>query len=236
MAAVLAAGTLAMVVSPVDARPQRGGRGGGHVGGFRGGRGAVGFHAAHVGGFRGFRGGFYGARRGYYGRSFYGRGYYGRGYGWYGGYLPYYGYGSYYPSYYYDYDSYVPYYDLGTYLPDYSYSDAYADYTPYGVASSEVSVVPGAAATTVEPRQAADNRVHLLFIVQANAEVWIEDYKTKQTGTRREYVSPELSPGKAFAYTVRVVTPNSDETRTIRVKANDKWSVDFTKPAPRPKQ
>jgi hypothetical protein len=55
-------------------------------------------------------------------------------------------------------------------------------------------------------------------------------------GGFREFATPKLTSGNTYAYTVRVRTPTSDETRTIRFKANDWWAVDFTKPEPKPKK
>jgi len=249
MAAVLAFGVLALVVSPIDARP-RGGHGGrgGHAafrGGFRGGRtvfrggraGFGGFRRGFVGtrrfgrgfvGTRRFGRGFVGTRR--FGRGFFGRGF-GLGYGLFGGYYPYY---SYYP--YYGYNSYYPYYGYGGYAPYYTNAYSYLGYTPYNTAYSSVYVTPSVPAAGTDgsgtTQEANDNQAHLLLIVPENAEVWIEGQKMTQTGTRREFVSPVLTPGGSYTYTVRVRTPSSDETRAIHVKANDRWSVDFTKPAP----
>jgi uncharacterized protein (TIGR03000 family) len=80
-----------------------------------------------------------------------------------------------------------------------------------------------------------------MFVVPANATIWVEGVKTDQTGTQREFVSPELTPGKRFTYTVRVRSRADDgkvvdETRKVYVRAGDRWRVDFTKPAPKTKQ
>jgi uncharacterized protein (TIGR03000 family) len=40
--------------------------------------------------------------------------------------------------------------------------------------------------------------------VPANAEIWLNDYKTKLTGSAREFVSPPLSRDMAYRYHVRV--------------------------------
>lgn len=48
------------------------------------------------------------------------------------------------------------------------------------------------------------NTVLLMAHVPENANVWIEGDLTTQRGTLREYVSPPLTPGKDYQYTIRV--------------------------------
>ena len=215
MSAVLAAGALALAAAPAEA-----GRGGGGGGGGRGGGG-------------GGRGGYGGGRGGYGGYGGYGRGYggYGRGYGGYGygfgvglgyglaaGYAPYYGYGGYAAGY-------VPY-----------YAGMRSAYFPPSTDVVPVDPVP-AVPNDAQPQPATDNKAHLMLIVPEDAEVWFQGQKTTRTGAEREFVSPELAPGKTFTYTVRVRYTKDgkvvDDTRSISVKANDKWSVDFTRPEPK---
>jgi uncharacterized protein (TIGR03000 family) len=152
-------------------------------------------------------------------------------YGWpyYGsGYYPYYGYSTYYPDYGVD----------STYSP----SIVYNDYVPSGTtvsgySSPDTSVAGTPAVATDDTQQAsADNTAHLKFIVPENATIWVEGQKTNQTGTEREFVTPELTPGKRFFYSVRVRSRRDDgkvvdETRKIYVRAGDRWRVDFAKPA-----
>jgi uncharacterized protein (TIGR03000 family) len=40
-----------------------------------------------------------------------------------------------------------------------------------------------------------------------DARIWFEDEPTKQTGTLRQFLSPPLTPGKNYTYTVRVQWP-----------------------------
>jgi uncharacterized protein (TIGR03000 family) len=73
------------------------------------------------------------------------------------------------------------------------------------------------------------------MIVPANSQVIVDGVKTTSTGTSREFVSPPLTPGKTYLYTIDVRTTNSegkvvDEVRKVQVRANDWWTVDFTKP------
>jgi uncharacterized protein (TIGR03000 family) len=190
--------------------PGGGGHGGFHGGGFHGaafhggGFHGGGFHgtAFRGGGFRGagFRGGGwrggYGWNRGYRGWGW-NRGYGGWGgwgwpwYGWGGWGWPWYGSYGYYPSYYYGYSP--SYYDYSTYpYTDYTYPYSYSyvpsttDYSYYSPASA-----------------AASNTVELNVQVPADAQVWIDGYKTTQTGTLRHYTSPPLTPGTNYSYDIR---------------------------------
>jgi len=226
---VLAAGALAFVAAPIHARPRGGG--GGHGGGGHGG----GF-AGHGGGFAGHGGGFAGrgfAGRGGFSRGFYGG--YGLGYGGYGlGYgLGYGGYGLGYGGY----GGYTPYYN------SYGSGYAYSGYTPYYSLDSSAYVPPTTDDAPAVPENAqaqTDNKAHMLLLVPDNAEVWFQDQKMSRTGSEREFISPELTPGKSYTYKVRARYTKEDgkvvdDTRDIRVKANDKWSIDFTKPEPKKK-
>jgi uncharacterized protein (TIGR03000 family) len=172
----------------------------------------------------------YGLRYGlgfpYYGNWGWGLGY---PYSWYGyglG-LPFYGYnsgwGGAYPYSYYGFGS-------TTYNP-YGYSSSYSP-TPadYGIAGAQSQVPP-------PPK---DNMAHLLVIVPENAELWFNGTKTTQTGTQREFVSPELAPGKNYSYEVKARWQENGKTveqvRTVHVQANDWKPVDFTKPEPPTKE
>jgi uncharacterized protein (TIGR03000 family) len=175
----------------------------GHGGGGHGGggRGGGGYHG---GGYRGggYRGGGY-RGYGYGGRGYYGRGYYG---GWglgYGGWgYPYY-YGSYgYPDYYSDYGS----------TPDVYQSF----YTPQVTAP----VFP-----------VANNTVMLNVAVPADATVLINGQPTTQTGQNRQYVSPQLTPGKTYSYEVTARWSENgqpvERTRTVKFEAGSQVAVNF---------
>jgi uncharacterized protein (TIGR03000 family) len=159
---------------------------------------------------------------------------------WYG-----YGYASGYPYFLYS-SPYAYGYPYGSY-PDTSY-------VPYGLNSTTVyspttvETTPEEDLTTeamppdeseqqqAQQQEEADNAAHLQFIVPENAEIFVEGVKTNLTGTQREFVSPPLTPGKSYVYSVRVRSRNDngqvvDETRSVRVRAGDRWRVDFTKPA-----
>jgi uncharacterized protein (TIGR03000 family) len=82
---------------------------------------------------------------------------------------------------------------------------------------------------------ARDNAAHIRLRVPADAEVWFDGERTKQTGTERVFTSPPLTPGERFAYEVRVRWTKdgrpTEATKRIRVKANDWLNYDFTKPS-----
>jgi len=204
-----------------------GGHGGGHVssGAHWSGGGAHwsgGHNAGHWSGGAVNHGGYY--HGGYYGHY---------------GYRPYYGYG------------YWPYYafGLGSYLLPYAnnysnsyYSTPYYDSAPYyDTYSDQSSVTPSYTYPSAQPElvvPAALNQARLEVIVpDPNAEVWIQGARTTTTGTRRVYVSPALSSGASYTYTVKgawsrnggVVT----EQRNVPVTAGTTAVVDFTRPAAR---
>jgi uncharacterized protein (TIGR03000 family) len=223
-AAFAAAGVLGLAAVPAAAV---GGGGGG-------GRGGGGYHGGYAGGYHGgFYGGYhgvYGYNRGYYGP--YRGGFYGyyRGYGWGWGGFGLYGYLPY------------PYFGLGVGV-------GYPGYFPYGVVVGEYYPPPGAAVPPPAPapgeppqeggqQPGPDGKARLMLLVPADAQVWVDGQPTSQTGAEREFASPVLTPNKVYTYSVRVRSRKddgrvSDETRAIRVRANDRWLVDFTRPAPR---
>jgi uncharacterized protein (TIGR03000 family) len=167
------------------------------------------------------RRGLFGGYRGGYGMGYGGYGGYGMGYGGYGlgyGYSPYYGLGGYTGS------SYGrPYgnpYDMAA-APYYS-GQAYGMYNP---SNSYQSFYP----SNLNGQQGgAGIRVR----VPADAVVWFDGTKMKQTGAVREYQTPPLTPGKTFTYEVKASWTQDGEpmeqTRTVEVQAGRQATVDFT--------
>jgi uncharacterized protein (TIGR03000 family) len=147
----------------------------------------------------------------------YGLGGYGYGYGGYG-----------YPSY----DGY-PYsngYGYGGYG---GYGPSYDDYGPGYAYPPD----PGAQLTPDAVQPPADNCIHLQLTVPENGEVLVDGAKTSQTGRVREFVSPALAPGQIYTYRITVRYPGAggkmvEDTRDIRARPNDWFTVDFTRPAP----
>jgi uncharacterized protein (TIGR03000 family) len=84
--------------------------------------------------------------------------------------------------------------------------------------------------------QAADGaparRVAISLRLPVDAEVWFENSKTAQTGTARAFVSPPLTPGQDYVYTLRVRwkdgTGQVEHSRTLRVRAGDTIALEFS--------
>jgi uncharacterized protein (TIGR03000 family) len=66
---------------------------------------------------------------------------------------------------------------------------------------------------------------HISLTVPADAQVWFDGNPTRQTGTRRNYVSPPLTPGPTYTYTLRVRWIQDgapvEENRRVHVHAGD---------------
>jgi uncharacterized protein (TIGR03000 family) len=186
-------------------------------------------------GGRGWGGGWgrggWGGGWGGYGYRGYGYG----GYGWgrpvyYGGYLgsPYYAtYGSYgYSSPYYVYGS-APYYYNDTYFP----YDTYAAVTPV---TSYQSYYPsqGIPSQGIQPAVNA-NMAMVEVNLPSNAKLTFDDTATMQTGSKRLFSTPELTPGKTYSYEVRATWPGSDgkevmRTQKVEVEAGKRAVVNFS--------
>ena len=78
-----------------------------------------------------------------------------------------------------------------------------------------------------------DDSAHVNVMVPSpDAQVLFNGSLTQQTGTDREFVSPSLTPGQTYHYTIearwnengRVV----DQTRSVPVTAGQTATVDFT--------
>ena len=86
---------------------------------------------------------------------------------------------------------------------------------------------PGAG-YTVRP----DNKAHLWLRVPADAEVWVDDARTRQTGESRYFFSPPLTPGEKYSYNIRVVTKKDgkpvEQKRRVPVHAGATVRLDFT--------
>ena len=195
--------------------------GGGHGGGGHGGGGHGGgfshagnFHAGnfHAGNFH--NGSFH---NGHFHDGHFHNGFFGVGLG----FGPYWGGGGGYPSYDYGYG-----YGYGAAPYDYGYS------TPAVINNYNLDY--GTPAGNASQQQASDPTAHIEVRVPADAEVWFGTGKTSQTGTRREFVSPPLEPGKGFTYEIRARwVENGKEvtqTRRLDVSAGAWKGVDFTRP------
>jgi uncharacterized protein (TIGR03000 family) len=88
---------------------------------------------------------------------------------------------------------------------------------------------PGEAAA---PQQ-ADSRARIWLRVPADAAVWFEGIKTRQTGAERYFFSPPLAPGVTYAYDVEARWKEGgkpvERQRQIVVRAGDSLRVDLTR-------
>ena len=173
--------------------------------------------AQRRGGGGGGGGGWGGGRGGYGGRG-YGGGYYrggwGVGLGWGLGYPGYYGgyYGGYYPSY--------GAYDYGT--PVYTQPQTYTTAPQY-------SYYPSTNANQLtNPNDAG----FIVRVPDPNADIWFQNYQTKQRGTERFYESGSLEPNQAYTFEVRARWMQNgqqmDQTRQVQARAGQNVTVDFT--------
>jgi uncharacterized protein (TIGR03000 family) len=85
----------------------------------------------------------------------------------------------------------------------------------------------------------SDSTVVVEVRVPADAEVWFDGAKTQQTGPTRTFVSPPLTPGTDYSYTVRVRWNDAgrakEEAREVEVHAGDRIRVEFPEPEALPK-
>ena len=82
----------------------------------------------------------------------------------------------------------------------------------------------------------ADQAVHIAVRVPRNAEIWFDGQKTQETGAFREFISPPLSPDRAYRYEVRARWTERgqtmDRTRRITVHPGDWIRLDFASGQP----
>ena len=125
----------------------------------------------------GGRGGWGGGRSGWGGgRGGWGGYYGGRGWGW-GGYG---GWGGYYSG----------------------YSPSYAYATPSYTTTPSFYYAPSAAVTTPATSAVPDNQAEVEVRVPADAEVLFDGSATQQRGTDRLFISPPVTPGRSYTYTI----------------------------------
>jgi len=166
----------------------------------------------------------------------YSRGYYG------GHYWPYYNRGYYNP--YYAYSSPYAWWNTSPYYGSWWFPDDtflynsvpsyYSSVPGYSIGTSDATIdgtYSNGSALNVTPAEAGDNRARIHMTVPANATVWVQGYRTTQTGSEREFMSPPLTPGKDYSYDVRVAWKENgapvERTRTLTVHANEAVNVSF---------
>lgn len=81
--------------------------------------------------------------------------------------------------------------------------------------------------------ESSDRKAHIWLHVPEKAEVWVEGVKTHQSGEARYFYSPPLTPGKEYAYHMRIRWIKDgkprEETQRILVHAGASIRRDFTK-------
>jgi uncharacterized protein (TIGR03000 family) len=220
---------VAILVGAGPAAAQHGGHGG---------------SAFHGGGYHGGSGGYHYGYHPYYGshayRPHYG-GYYGYPYWGYWG-LPYvYGDGSY-PSYDYGYYSHPYAYSSGYSAPPSTtaVNDSVALKLPPAEPGTEAGVTPAASAepangTSVDPAFAPPSTTALITVLLPdNADLWFDRTKMTGTGTSRVFVTPQLTPGQKYTYTLRARWADNggtkEQARTLVFAPGANLDVSF--PAP----
>lgn len=189
--------------------------GGFHFGspGFHGNYGGGGYHSPGT-----IHGGYHG---GYYERDnlYHGYPYYQHHGGFYPGH-----YDSIYPGFGIDlnsYPGYYRYYEGDPYLDGsfYYYSPSIVDPSDYDEAPAETE---------------SDNRAYVTIRVPTmDAQIWIEDEKTSETGTIREYRSPPLEQGHHYTYEIKALWKEDGQvykqTRKFPVNPGNRILVEFAK-------
>jgi uncharacterized protein (TIGR03000 family) len=120
---------------------------------------------------------------------------------------------------------------LGLASPSYAPS-----YSPYlGMGSSSLDLRARADLLARLPGgphlPSSDNKAYIWLSVPADAQVWFDDDKTKQTGEFRHFYTVPLTPGKPHVYVLRIRWMKDgkpvERTRRITVHARDRIHLDF---------
>lgn len=81
------------------------------------------------------------------------------------------------------------------------------------------------------PLLQGQNVAHIKVEVPADAEVWIEDQPTQQTGTTRWFVTPKLDRGETFVYEIRARWTEQgqpvEQRQQITLQAGEQTNVVF---------
>jgi uncharacterized protein (TIGR03000 family) len=89
-----------------------------------------------------------------------------------------------------------------------------------------------AGAPTVVQR---DSRVHFALTVPADARVYLLNQPTTVTGTVRHFVTPELTAGREYSYTIRVEVLRNGTTYAanseMRIRAGENVNLAYAAPA-----
>jgi uncharacterized protein (TIGR03000 family) len=75
------------------------------------------------------------------------------------------------------------------------------------------------------------NRGQVVVLAPANAKLFADGEATSLTGTERVFLTPELSAGRDYQYTLKVENGTEATTKQAIVRAGHRTVVDFTGPA-----
>jgi uncharacterized protein (TIGR03000 family) len=92
-----------------------------------------------------------------------------------------------------------------------SYGNSYDGGGLYQADVAAVTAYRAPSAASMRPSAPADRAI-LNLQVPADATVWVQGTQTKQTGTERTFVSPSLTPGLDYTYTVKAQWKAGDKT------------------------
>jgi uncharacterized protein (TIGR03000 family) len=96
------------------------------------------------------------------------------------------------------------------------------------------AVTPAPAAPTQEKTTSpTDKPARIEISLPADADLWFDGTKTRQTGSARQFVTPPLATGQEYSYEVMATWKDKGqavtETRRVTVRAGDRTTVSFAK-------
>src|SRR5262249_55373084 len=96
------------------------------------------------------------------------------------------------------------------------------------------AVTPAPAAPTQEKTASpTDKPARIEISLPADADLWFDGTKTRQTGSARQFVTPPLAAGQEYSYEVMATWKDKGqavtETRRVTVRAGDRTTVSFAK-------
>jgi uncharacterized protein (TIGR03000 family) len=94
--------------------------------------------------------------------------------------------------------------------------------------------------TVVSSTPVASNSVALDIRVPANAEVWVNDSKIKQTGRSRTFTAPDLTSGQTYSYKVKGEWTDAGKKitreQTVEARPGQRMRVDLTRSRTAPEE
>ena len=85
--------------------------------------------------------------------------------------------------------------------------------------------------TSLSPGPVSEPTVTINVSLPSSAKIWFNDAPTAQTGPVRSFMSPAITPGKNYVYTIRASWTEGghkvERTKDIAVHAGDRINLDF---------